>query len=56
MASILEIAKKMNKEYKDDNLAIISSVKPTYTRMPTNALGLDYILGGGSPLGRILEL
>ena len=55
MASILEIAKKMNKEYKDDNLAIISSVKPTYTRMPTNALGLDYILGGGIPLGRILE-
>ena len=23
--------------------------------MPTNALGLDYILGGGIPLGRIIE-
>ena len=45
----------MNKEYKDDNLAIVSSVKPNYTRMPTNALGLDYILGGGIPLGRIIE-
>ena len=55
MASILEIAKQLNKEYKDDNLAIVSSVKPNYTRMPTNALGLDYILGGGIPLGRIIE-
>lgn len=55
MPSILENAKKFNKEYKDDNLAIISSIKPNYVRMPTNALGLDYILGGGIPLGRILE-
>ena len=55
MASIVEIAKQLNKEYKDDNLAIVSSVKPNYTRMPTNALGLDYILGGGIPLGRIIE-
>ena len=55
MASILESAKQLNKEYKDDNLAIVSSVKPNYTRMPTNALGLDYILGGGIPLGRIIE-
>ena len=55
MASILEIAKQLNKEYKDDNLAIVSSVKPNYTRMPTNALGLDYIVGGGIPLGRIIE-
>lgn len=56
MASILEIAKKQNKEYKDGNLAIVSNVKPSYTRMATNALGLDYILGGGIPLGRIIEL
>lgn len=56
MPSILEIAKKLNKEYKDDNLAIISNVKPNYTRLATNALGLDYILGGGIPLGRIIEL
>ena len=55
MASILEIAKQLNKEYKDDNLAIVSSVKPNYTRMPASALGLDYILGGGIPLGRIIE-
>lgn len=56
MASILEIAKKINKEYKDENLAIISNIKPTYKRLPTNAFGLDYILGGGPALGRIIEL
>lgn len=56
MASLLEIAKKINKDYKDDNLAIISNIKPDYKRLPTNAFGLDYILGGGPVLGRIIEL
>ncbi len=56
MASILEIAKKLNKEYKDDNLSIISNIKPVYNRLVTNAFGLDYILGGGPVLGRIIEL
>lgn len=55
MPTILETAKKFRKEYNDDNLAIISNIKPNYVRMPTGALGLDYILGGGVPLGRILE-
>ena len=56
MASLLEIAKKFNKDYKDDNLAVISSIKPEYKRLATNAFGLDYILGGGPVLGRIIEL
>lgn len=55
MASILELAKKFNKEFKDDNLMITSDIKPTYDRLPTNALGLDYILGGGIVLGRLYE-
>lgn len=55
MASIKEIAKKFNKEFKDDNLMIISDLKPTYTRLVTNALGLDYILGGGLVEGRAYE-
>lgn len=55
MASILEIAKQLNKDYSDKNLAIIANTKPNYTRMPTNALGLDYILGGGIPLGRVIQ-
>lgn len=56
MSTLLEVAKKINKDYKDDNLAIISSIKPEYKRLATNAFGLDYILGGGPVLGRIIEL
>ena len=55
MATIAELAKKFRKEYKDENLMIISNIKPDYQRMPTNALGLDYILAGGIPLGRLIE-
>lgn len=53
MASIKDIAKKLNKEFKMDNLVIQSQVKPQYERLATNALGLDYVLYGGMPLGRI---
>ena len=55
MATIAELAKKFRHEYKDENLMIISNIKPDYQRMPTNALGLDYILAGGIPLGRLIE-
>lgn len=55
MATIAELAKKFRREYKDENLMIISNIKPDYQRMPTNALGLDYILAGGIPLGRLVE-
>lgn len=53
MASILEIAKRLNKEFKDENLCIISNIKPDYERLSTAALGMDYPLYGGLPLGRI---
>ena len=53
MASILDIAKKLNKEYKMDKLAVVADIKPTYERLPSGALGLDYPLFGGLPLGRI---
>lgn len=53
--SVADLAKKLNKEYKDNNLCMFSDVKPTYDRLATNALGLDYILYGGIPLGRIVE-
>lgn len=55
MASIRDLAKRLNKEFKDDNFMIISDVKPDYQRLATNALGLDYILGGGLVLGRLYE-
>ena len=55
MSTIKELAKKFNKEYKDDNLMILSDIKPNYERMATNALGFDYPLAGGFPLGRLYE-
>lgn len=51
--NIKDIAKKVNKEYKDDNLMIISDIKPNYERLSTAALGMDYPLFGGLPQGRI---
>ena len=53
--NVIELAKKFNKEYKDDNLMIFSDIKPDYERLVTNALGLDYILGGGLVKGRCYE-
>lgn len=53
MPSVLEIAKKLNKEFKDEKLAIKADITPTYERMPTGAFGFDYPLYGGLPLGRI---
>lgn len=54
MPSVLEIAKKLNREFKDDKLAVKADITPTYERMPTGAFGLDYPLYGGLPLGRII--
>lgn len=53
MASVLEIAKKLNREFKDDKLAIKADITPNYERMSTGAFGFDYPLYGGLPLGRI---
>ena len=53
MASVLEIAKKLNREFKDDKLAVKADITPDYERMPTGAFGFDYPLYGGLPLGRI---
>lgn len=53
MASVEEIIKKFGKEYKMNNLGMLANIKPTYERLSTGALGLDYPLFGGLPLGRI---
>lgn len=53
MASVLEIAKKLNREFKDDKLAVKATITPEYERMPTGAFGFDYPLYGGLPMGRI---
>ena len=47
MPSVAEIAKKLNREFKDEKLAIKADVTPTYERMPTGAFGFDYPLYGG---------
>lgn len=51
--NVLEVAKKLNREFKDDKLAIKADVTPDYERMPTGAFGFDYPLYGGLPMGRI---
>lgn len=51
---VLEKSIKLNKEFGDLTLGIKADVNPTYKRMPTGALGLDYPLYGGLPLGRIV--
>lgn len=50
---VLDIAKKFNKMYEDDKLAIKADITPEYERMPTGAFGLDYPLYGGLVKGRI---
>ena len=53
MASIRDAAKKLSRDYEDDTLAIMADIEPSYERMPTGALGLDYPLYGGLVYGRI---
>ena len=54
MATIAEVAKRLNKEFGDNTLAIKADVTPTYERMSTGAFGLDYPLFGGLVYGRII--
>ena len=53
MSTIAEIAKKLNKEFGDNTLAIKADITPNYERMSTGAFGLDYPLFGGLVYGRI---
>ena len=53
MGSVLELAKKLRKQYDDDSLAVVASVTPEYTKLATGAFGMDYPLYGGLPEGRI---
>ena len=53
MANILEIAKKLNKEYESKSFIRKSDVIPNYKRLRSAALGMDFPLYGGLPRGRI---
>lgn len=52
--SVLDCAKKLNREFADDKLAIVANIVPEYNRLATGAFGFDYPLYGGIPYGRIL--
>ena len=56
MSSIFETAKRINKAYKNDKLAITADVMPSYKRLPCNDLGADFPLYGGLPYGRIITV
>lgn len=51
--SIKDLAKKVNKEYGNENVVRRSDVIPAYERLRSGALGMDYPLYGGLPKGRI---
>lgn len=53
MATVLEIAKKLNKDYKNDKFIVRGDLIKNTEKLPTQALGMDYPLFGGLPLGHI---
>lgn len=53
MASLAEVAKRLNKEFQNDKMVLKGSVVPTFERLSTGALGSDYVLFGGLPYGRL---
>lgn len=54
MASILEVAKKLNSDFKSESFLRKSNVIPGYKRLKSKALGVSYPLYGGLPYGRII--
>ncbi len=53
MSNVADIAKRLNKEFKNDNLIVKGDLLPETEKLPTMALGMDYPLFGGLPLGHI---
>lgn len=53
MSSVLEIAKKLNKEFQNEKLALVADNVPNYKRFACGDLGMDFPLFGGLPYGRI---
>lgn len=54
--TVLEIAKKLNRAYKNEKLALTADVVPAYRRLACNDLGADFPLYGGLPYGRIVTI
>ena len=51
---VWDAAKKLNKEFKNDNFCVRGDLISKVEKIPTGALGMDYPLYGGFPYGRIL--
>ena len=56
MSSVLDIAKKLNKEFQNNKLALVANLTPLYKRLAVRDLGFDFPLYGGLPFGRIITL
>lgn len=54
--TVSEIAKKLNRAYKNEKLALTADVAPTYQRLPCGDLGADFPLYGGLPYGRMVTI
>lgn len=54
MSKLIDVVKRLNKEYSNDNLIIKSSVVPAYKRLASGMMGMDYPLYGGLPYGRLV--
>lgn len=54
MASVLDIAKSLNKSYKNNNLTMLGDVLPEYKRLKSSNLGITYPTYGGIPLNSIV--
>ena len=52
--TMADFARKMNKEYNNNNLVIKSDVVPVYKRLSSGMMGMDYPLYGGLPYGRMM--
>ncbi len=52
--TMADFAKKLNKEYNNNNLIIKSDIVPVYKRLSSGMMGMDYPLYGGIPYGRLM--
>ena len=54
MSSVLDIAKSLNRSYKNNNLTMLGDILPEYERLKSSNLGITYPTYGGIPLNSIV--
>lgn len=54
MSSLKDVAKQINKKYKDGNVVVAGDILPEVKKLKLGALGADYPLYGGLPYGSIV--